>query len=262
MCVGGGAQRSGYTSFIVRGDVLSFCVTSWNFTKTRFWSRNHTERLSVCLLGALQKCQLGLRMKWTLNKFLIKHKVFSQKQKQNTCKLIMNTWPRDVWPHCLYSVFGLGRGMRQERMQRARKELVQTSRVSLMNRCVRIEACVYRSTRGLHVATNCPCFHFVKISFCVRRQKIEYNLIITFSFFKQNSLIQPVLHYTDTWPFCDLALVHHIQIWWGLIRWLNYISCIHCATEHLGGGSLLSAVGHIWRWVSGVLRWLHCASCL
>lgn len=24
----GGAQRSGYTSFIVRGDVLSFCVTS------------------------------------------------------------------------------------------------------------------------------------------------------------------------------------------------------------------------------------------
>lgn len=28
VCVGGGAQRSGYTSFIVRGDVLSFCVTS------------------------------------------------------------------------------------------------------------------------------------------------------------------------------------------------------------------------------------------
>ncbi len=57
------------------------------------------------------------------------------------------------------------------------------------------------------------------------------------SYFKKNisSLIQPVLHYTDTLPSCDLELVHHIQFWWGLLRRLNYINCIHCAIEHLGG---------------------------
>lgn len=62
------------------------------------------------------------------------------------------------------------------------------------------------------------------------------------SFLKKNknksSLIQPVLHYTDTLPSCDLELVHHIQFWWGLFRRLNYINCIHCAIEHLGGEQL------------------------
>lgn len=58
-------------------------------------------------------------------------------------------------------------------------------------------------------------------------------------FFFLNKSIQPVLHYTDTeLPSCDLELVHHIQFWWDLLRRLNYIKCIHCAIEHLGGEQL------------------------
>lgn len=87
----------------------------------------------------------------------------------------------------------------------------------------------YRSIQGLHVA-DCSSFHCVKIS--ITKDRIQ-------SFQKQNKTkavsFKPVLHYTDTLSSCDLELVRHIQFWWDLLRRLNYINCIHCAIEHLGG---------------------------
>lgn len=125
-------------------------------------------------------------------------------------------------------------------MRRGRKRAcAQTSRVSLIRECrdmsgSRLCFFAYRSTQGLHVA---DCFHFCKdFTLC----SITKDRIQSFFFLNKNksSLIQPVLHYTDTLPSCDFELVHHIQFWWGLFRRLNYINCIHCAIEHLGGEQL------------------------
>lgn len=49
------------------------------------------------------------------------------------------------------------------------------------------------------------------------------------------SPFQPKWHYTDTQASCDSELVHHKQVWWGFIKLFIYISCLHCAVEHLGG---------------------------
>lgn len=70
----GGAQRSGYTSFIARGDVSSICGTSRNPAKTRAWSRNPQWGGSRSAFLENRVCQLRLRVRSAVKNFQMKHK--------------------------------------------------------------------------------------------------------------------------------------------------------------------------------------------
>ncbi len=110
----------------------------------------------------------------------------------------------------------------------------QTSQVSLVIKasCLCLQICSMPACCGLFQFSFCKGFILCSIT----KDRIQ-------SYLKKNkqkntnksSLIQPVLHYTDKLLSRDLELVHHIQFLRGLLRRLNYMNCIHCAIEHLGG---------------------------
>lgn len=66
----------------------------------------------------------------------------------------------------------------------------------------------------------CELLSFCKDCTLFNNKRYKYNHLKKKK--KKRNLIQPVFHYTETKPLCNLELVHHIQFWWGFVQAVKF----------------------------------------